>query len=627
MEAGPTPNIFQHDPLPDPHTYFRLLKILQGGFGRPVVCELTTWLIDDAPSYSAISYTWGAAASLAIITVNTKPMTVRKNCEYVLQQYVHASKAPKSYLWVDAICIEQKGIHEKNHQVSLMTTIYCNAKDVYACVGQHAEDSEYLLKAMKRMRFLLPRIYADLHPAEVGSDQELEGFATQRPTLRSRGIQTWCLLAKSSGMRLRLTRAFLALMMRPYFTRAWILQELYLGQTVSLCCGHSRRPIEQFLAMDILLDIWLKRKQDVQCYLGLDRMHGFVEGSSLTTRMTACLPMRDRFTATWPQRSCLTVAAGGVEPFPLADVLEAMKNFECTDPRDTIYGVLSLVKLDWPNFKAPFPDYNKDSFVLAVEILTKAHYRQFHPRTSHHSMSKVALATRLRTLLRINPDQNAMRTAQAKRTSPTSYNEAASSDDVSELLAYDRLTADTEWYGFQLNSSCQVMHHPDCVGVHCDFDKQHDQSSVEIHNCHGDILSYAPLGTGHGDWFLAYPKFSCGLCTDSRTNLTSINSCSTAGIILKPKADGHYRLIGQVYPVNNSAGCVSFTSPVGDPRSKRFDIYWHAEDLMILEWRYAQFEMSEASHQAIAKWLEQRICFEDGSSYAFGPFDNDCTHD
>ncbi|KAF2126662.1 HET-domain-containing protein, partial [Dothidotthia symphoricarpi CBS 119687] len=126
-------NQFEHDPLPDPKAYFRLLEIQQAGLGEHAVCQLTTWLIEDAPPYTAISYTWGDSTSTTTVSINGAQMPVRANCEYVLRQ-AYASKT-SLYYWIDAICIDQTGNHEKNHQVAMMGQLYKRAAHVLACIG------------------------------------------------------------------------------------------------------------------------------------------------------------------------------------------------------------------------------------------------------------------------------------------------------------------------------------------------------------------------------------------------------------------------------------------------------------------------------------------------------------
>ncbi|KAI6797812.1 hypothetical protein KC332_g13920 [Hortaea werneckii] len=50
------------------------------------------------------------------------------------------------YFWIDAICINQDDIDEKNCQVQMMGEIYESAECVIACLGEHADDSRLLFE-------------------------------------------------------------------------------------------------------------------------------------------------------------------------------------------------------------------------------------------------------------------------------------------------------------------------------------------------------------------------------------------------------------------------------------------------------------------------------------------------
>jgi hypothetical protein len=137
-----------HEPLPTSTPHFRLLEIHQAD--SQIVCELSIWPVAEAPPYCAISYTWGDLASTTSITVNNEEWIVRTNCAYVLRQ-AFASRSSK-YYWIDAICIDQTSTREKNHQVAMMGQLYKRASKVLACVGSHADDSEFLFESLVKYR-------------------------------------------------------------------------------------------------------------------------------------------------------------------------------------------------------------------------------------------------------------------------------------------------------------------------------------------------------------------------------------------------------------------------------------------------------------------------------------------
>ncbi|KAJ0123789.1 hypothetical protein J7T55_012258 [Diaporthe amygdali] len=121
--SSPAIENFQHEPLPDPATHIRLLEITSVDEIRdlPVHCKLTTWPVETAPLYTAISYTWGDPRQLTSVLVNGRPMEVRCNCEYVLKQAWW--RKGNVYVWVDAICINQADNDEKSSQVAMMGAV------------------------------------------------------------------------------------------------------------------------------------------------------------------------------------------------------------------------------------------------------------------------------------------------------------------------------------------------------------------------------------------------------------------------------------------------------------------------------------------------------------------------
>lgn len=78
--------------------------------------------------YVALSYVWGNSDNMREISINGKPVQVTKNLESALR--ILRDKLPMRLgvrLWVDALCINQKDIMERNTQVQRMWEIYNKA--------------------------------------------------------------------------------------------------------------------------------------------------------------------------------------------------------------------------------------------------------------------------------------------------------------------------------------------------------------------------------------------------------------------------------------------------------------------------------------------------------------------
>ena len=223
---------FNYSDLPDAANHIRLLLVLRAEEGQKVDCDLSVWPTKSAPPYNAISYTWGDPASIATIILNGKQITVRENCQYVLRQAYWNN--PDQHIWVDALCIDQSNTDEKNIQVAMMGQIYRSAERVLASVGPRADDSEYFMRDLKDNEHLYSEIpfktrYADmLYPRTTAS------------SLLDWHVCRWLW----RGSLKRLCRAHSCMFDRPYFTRVWVVQELFMAKEITLCCGADKAPFD-----------------------------------------------------------------------------------------------------------------------------------------------------------------------------------------------------------------------------------------------------------------------------------------------------------------------------------------------------------------------------------------------
>jgi hypothetical protein len=111
----------------------RLLRLTEDASSSTIECELTSFQLNSAPPYIAISYAWGSSRRTKAIRVRDNLVAVRENLWHFLDHKRHIEK--KDYYWVDAICIDQSNTRERNHQVSLMKDIYRTVSEVkHMCV-------------------------------------------------------------------------------------------------------------------------------------------------------------------------------------------------------------------------------------------------------------------------------------------------------------------------------------------------------------------------------------------------------------------------------------------------------------------------------------------------------------
>lgn len=217
-----------YEPLPDALTHIRLLEVLQGKIGQHVVCAMSVWPLETAPPYDAISYTWGDPTLTVPVTINGVEISVRTNCEYVMQQWFTTKMNESKHIWVDAICIDQSNLKERGHQVTIMGELYKRSSQVTACVGPHADDSEYLFSFCSKEKILLGQLHSkeraidfSLQEDTVWSDQWSRRI---KEIFRPAATETTHINGLFIGPRTktRLRSACIAFMKRPYFSRVWM---------------------------------------------------------------------------------------------------------------------------------------------------------------------------------------------------------------------------------------------------------------------------------------------------------------------------------------------------------------------------------------------------------------------
>ncbi|KAH6326702.1 hypothetical protein HBI38_053210 [Parastagonospora nodorum] len=165
-QTGPGTRSYTYQTLSRDRDEIRLLKLLpddplspaskqllQDSAQSPILrCQLIRVELEKAPPYVALSYTWatedgdvGLTRCIIVhsaeeteyhsLMLNTEPeevLHITVNCEDAVRQTRNSSIT--EFVWVDAICIDQNRISERNHQVSIMDRIYTTAASVEVCI-------------------------------------------------------------------------------------------------------------------------------------------------------------------------------------------------------------------------------------------------------------------------------------------------------------------------------------------------------------------------------------------------------------------------------------------------------------------------------------------------------------
>ena len=118
---------YQHEPLTDLRS-IRILRLHPDRGDGTLQVDLVPVLLDESIGYEAISYAWGDTSCISIIKCGTKSMQIPESAYKAL---MYLRKDPShGLLWIDAICINQRNLAERNQQVQLMGDIYSKARCV-----------------------------------------------------------------------------------------------------------------------------------------------------------------------------------------------------------------------------------------------------------------------------------------------------------------------------------------------------------------------------------------------------------------------------------------------------------------------------------------------------------------
>jgi hypothetical protein len=128
---------YEYTPLSGPAST-RIIRLCgTTDHNSPIHCSLLEISLEGPAKYEydALSYTWGGQDRNVTITCEGKRLYVTPNCYAALRRLRGRRRKDISWLWVDAICIDQSSTKERNAQVSIMGNIYSRADCVLMWLG------------------------------------------------------------------------------------------------------------------------------------------------------------------------------------------------------------------------------------------------------------------------------------------------------------------------------------------------------------------------------------------------------------------------------------------------------------------------------------------------------------
>ena len=242
---------YSYTPLSNPNA-IRLLQLEL--HSEPISCQLFEANTPSEFAYHALSYTWGdpsiARPSLVSnnpIVCNGYELQVTKNLYDALAQ-LRTGNHERSLIWVDAICIDQESVEERNAQVAMMGEIYATATKVVIWLGPDDESTADAAQLVHSFGSVLLRTTIDRTFRPPIDDPKFYESVGHEPLTETQ----W--------------RKVASLFTRSWFTRGWIIQEYVVAQDRVMLCGPVQINIPQIARLANFLGstrwinqgVWLK---------------------------------------------------------------------------------------------------------------------------------------------------------------------------------------------------------------------------------------------------------------------------------------------------------------------------------------------------------------------------------
>lgn len=347
-------NPLQSRPIKSPNREIRLLRIIPPAQRRATTnttlnCELTVVSLNSTPppKYTALSYVWGDASHTRqdIIFDGHRTSITANLHEALVALSTHRGRetAPLAaeWLWIDAVCINQADVAERNAQVAMMKDIYRDASRVMVWLGPGDRYSDELIDWVVSDPSLDPGTPRSPHGSDKNNDAL---WLPSEDTLYRRAIIRKNILA------------------RPWFTRKWVLQELVLARADPLVvCGTREMSWTRFgrgfdaTGMRFLALLpeaqarWRKAHRRTPWFGGV-----VGDGEANTNSFEVARNLRHDY-----------AAAGG--QLSLAILLSYEGTRAASDARDQVYGMLGMLRAEDAHLVEI--DYDKKS---PVQVMCEA---------------------------------------------------------------------------------------------------------------------------------------------------------------------------------------------------------------------------------------------------------------
>jgi hypothetical protein len=333
-------NTVSYPLLPPDGSQIRLVTIVPSKSAEEVQCLLKHHEFRKGSTgglnYEALSYVWGDATKTVPIRLNGHKFQVTTNLESSLRALRYLEH--ERHIWIDAICINQSNVEERNQEVRRMGQIYRNALRVVIWLGCGTGFGNIIS--------LLPtKPNRSLRPAD-DTCSVLNSLATANTNV----VDAAAIILQKTDDQLYYLLLLSKFFGSAWFSRVWVLQEIALAKTAIVGYGDNWLQWDQLLAaVDTLRRIQLGRNKHIW---GLSNANG-----------------ADRV-----RRCCIGLLNSQEQGFQpngynqLINLLWQTRYFAMTDRRDRFYALFGLMTDEFMKEKWIEVDYKKPAADVILEL-------------------------------------------------------------------------------------------------------------------------------------------------------------------------------------------------------------------------------------------------------------------
>lgn len=367
----------------------RLLKLHPGVWDDSLTVDL--FEADESFDYIALSYTWGSSRYSKSITINNIVKGITVNLDLALR----AARLPKSpvVIWVDALCIDQENVLEKNHQVSIMHSIFASATKVWAYVGNSIDsshrDHQNHTRTLGSQHAITYHLSDEKSKIDLTHDFEpLLSLKSQHLSPYQRNLCVFSLLRLLADPNLmpqdlyflfaqgkparkekiqHLFEWLRKFVVASWWNRMWITQEVGVAQSLELAWGKASITFD---TLEHVAKAW--RQQNYSDMFGKDQAKVL---DLLAKKVQTISELRQLQHLAYPSQSPELGYYERSLGSPLLWLLRTFRNRESSDPRDKIYALARLLAELRPDknhlLSTSYQTHTKELFCRVVDHIMR----------------------------------------------------------------------------------------------------------------------------------------------------------------------------------------------------------------------------------------------------------------